>query len=441
MPEGWEDQWEIVKEVAGEGGQGTVSQVRKKSDGTLGALKRLHPQHLTSTKRRLRMQVEVNSLRALDGNGTPGVLDTNVDLWEDKSVRLYLVMEWVEGPTLSQYVQGSPLPLDDALIVTADLLDTIEACHLLDIFHRDLKADNTILRHKSISDPMLVDFGMSWAKPPDDETQDLITESGDEIGNRFLRLPEHAPGLHIHDARSDLTVLVGLLLYMITGKQPHRLEDATGRMPHQFLADYIRRDVTDDPRWAALDRLFRIGFQTNIDQRFQSSNQLREFIERLNNPGSEQDEQTLALDVATLNDMLNSPQVLQAKLAEKQVPKAMRAMREAFLAGAKNAGFDANFDGSFIAERDVVGSNALFGIYKSAYSIPGAQGDHQIRLEGNMYVAYYRVEPFAGEEHYRGSALDPESLEDAVRGIVPRILSKLTRVYSDRLREKFKIAK
>lgn len=440
MLEGWEEQWEIVKEVVGEGGQGAVAQVRRQSDATFGALKRLHTRNLKSTERRFRMQVEVNALRALSGNRTPAVLDTNIEFWEDKSVRPYLVMEWIEGPTLSRYVEGSPLPLDDSLTVTSALLDTIEACHAFDIYHRDLKPDNIMLSHKSISDPILVDFGMAWAKTPDDENQDFNTESGQEIGNRFLRLPEHAAGRHLRDSRSDLTVLVGLLLYMITGQPPRVLEDANGRMPHQFLADSIPTEVTDDSRWLVLERLFRIGFQTHIEQRFQSSKQLRDFIERLNNPSSEQDEQMLALEVATLNDMLNSPQVLQPTLARKQVPKAMSGMREAFLAGAKNNGFNANFSSSFFEKRGVVGSNELFGIYKAAYTDLGAQGDHQIRLEGNFYVAYYGVEGFAREEYYRGSALDPESLEEAVRRIVPAILTKLTRAYSQRLKGRYKVS-
>lgn len=181
MLEGWEEQWEIVKEVVGEGGQGAVAQVRRQSDATFGALKRLHTRNLKSTERRFRMQVEVNALRALSGNRTPAVLDTNIEFWEDKSVRPYLVMEWIEGPTLSRYVEGSPLPLDDSLTVTSALLDTIEACHAFDIYHRDLKPDNIMLSHKSISDPILVDFGMAWAKTPDDENQDFNTESGQEI--------------------------------------------------------------------------------------------------------------------------------------------------------------------------------------------------------------------------------------------------------------------
>jgi serine/threonine-protein kinase len=439
MSEGWEEKWEIIKDVVGEGGQGTVSQVRKKSNGTLGALKRLHKRNLKSTERRFRMLVEVSAIRALEGNRTPSVLEANVSLWQERPRPLYVVMEWIEGIRLSEYVRGAPISLDDTLVATSALLETIEACHALDIYHRDLKPDNIMLRQANIAEPILVDFGMAWAKPPEDESVDSITEAGDEIGNRFLRLPEHAADRHIRDPRSDLTVLVGLLLYMITGKQPRVLADANRRMPHQFLADRIPREVTEDARWPILERLFRIGFQADIDLRFQSSNQLREFIERLNNPGSQQDQEMLDLEVARINDLLNSPQFVLPKQAKKVMPKAMAAMTKVFLTEAQKAGFAQNFSSSFIEQPDLVGTNDLFGIYKSDVQNPGVQGDHQTRLEGNMYVAYYRVEPFERVEYYRGSAVDPESLEDAVRGIVPRILKDLIRVYYDRLKERYKV--
>ena len=137
--EAWRDSWEPSAAGSTSGGQGVVTKVEHRTNGTLGALKEIHPEHLGSTERRFRMQQEANALLALDAHGVPQVLETNANQWNDKSQSLYIIMEWVEGPTLSQRVGDRPLPLDDALTICRSLLDTVSRCHALDIYHRDLK--------------------------------------------------------------------------------------------------------------------------------------------------------------------------------------------------------------------------------------------------------------------------------------------------------------
>ena len=157
----WQDQWEVVdasQEPLG-GGQGSVVQVRHSHDGRAGALKRLHDRYQRSTEHRYRMQQEVNALLALGGKGAPEILDSNASRWQDQTVPLWAVMEWIPGRTLQQRVNNSPLPLDNALRVTEQLLMTVDECHKLDIHHRDLKHDNVILRDGDLR-PILVDFGI-----------------------------------------------------------------------------------------------------------------------------------------------------------------------------------------------------------------------------------------------------------------------------------------
>jgi serine/threonine-protein kinase len=78
---------------------------------------------------------------------------------------------------------------------------------------------------------VLVDFGLGYK---DGLTAGFQTEHGQEIGNRFLRLPELSSGSPLkQDVRTDLTFLGGLLFYMLTGSAPSALFDAEGKMPHQ----------------------------------------------------------------------------------------------------------------------------------------------------------------------------------------------------------------
>jgi serine/threonine-protein kinase len=189
----WEENWilntrQAIKRM--EGGQGTIDQVSHKIDGRLGALKRLHEKYMNSKERRFRVLEEVSALLLLDGNGTPKIYEANEKLWETENIPLYAVMEWVEGKTLSQHLNGKELPLDTAFEFIYALLQLIDSCHNLKIYHRDLKPDNIILRNNNILEPVLVDFGMAWCSPSNEEKRNLSTMSGQELGNRFFRLPE-----------------------------------------------------------------------------------------------------------------------------------------------------------------------------------------------------------------------------------------------------------
>ena len=143
--------------------------------------------------------------------------------------------------------------------------------YALDIHHRDVKPDNIILRNGLTEAPVLVDFGMSWTKSDYDRAREFETKVGQEIGNRFLRLPEHTPGRHLHDSRSDLTLVVGLLFYTLAGEAPRSLRDLRGAMPHEVSADCFAPLTTQDPRWPRIRRIFNVGFQENIDFRFQTT--------------------------------------------------------------------------------------------------------------------------------------------------------------------------
>jgi serine/threonine protein kinase len=244
----WEIEWELVDGPdALKGGQASVSKVRRRMDGTPGALKLLHTEHLGKTERRYRMQQEANALIALAGQGVPHLLASNVDKWTETGVPLFIVMEWIEGITLANACSRNPIELDQALEVMDKVLDTITLCHRLEIHHRDLKPDNVILRSGAYNAPVLVDFGMTWTQPDDSPDKRFETPLGQELGNRFLRLPEYAPGQNLHDSRSDISMAVGLLFFMLTARAPRQLHDGAGRMLHEVseahFPEAVRKDV------------------------------------------------------------------------------------------------------------------------------------------------------------------------------------------------------
>lgn len=229
--------------MPGAGGQGTVRKVVSlRAAEVVGALKEIHPEHLKSTERRFRFQQEVNALLALDGAGVPRVLDHNTEQWQDKSVSLFIIMQWINGPTLAN---SRPSTLDDAIASALEITRTVSVFHALGILHRDLKPDNIIYRDGDVRSPVLVDFGMSWSRTAGVSSFD--TPGGQELPNRFLRLPESHPGFDHHDARSDISMVVGILFYMLTGLAPRTLQDAQGKLPHERHADRFPSAIRFDP--------------------------------------------------------------------------------------------------------------------------------------------------------------------------------------------------
>jgi serine/threonine-protein kinase len=72
-----------------------------------------------------------------------------------------------------------------------------------------------------------VDFGLSF----NDKDQDDLTRVNEEVGNRFLYLPEQARGGRF--PTSDVTQLAGVILFVLTGHEPRVLRDESGRPPHE----------------------------------------------------------------------------------------------------------------------------------------------------------------------------------------------------------------
>jgi hypothetical protein len=129
-------EWETVANgKSAAGGQGKVVPVKHRSEGTLGALKTLHEDHLNKRERRYRMQQEVALLKLLGGDGVPNLLVDNTNRWEETGEPLYAVVEWVDGPTLAAFCNGRPQSIDVALPVIRGLIDIVHRCHDAGVLH------------------------------------------------------------------------------------------------------------------------------------------------------------------------------------------------------------------------------------------------------------------------------------------------------------------
>jgi serine/threonine protein kinase len=85
----------------------------------------------------------------------------------------YLVMEFIEGPTLADRIAQGPIPLEEALGIAKQIADALEAAHEKNIVHRDLKPANINIRPDG--SVKVLDFGLAKAGEAQEVTPDSPT--------------------------------------------------------------------------------------------------------------------------------------------------------------------------------------------------------------------------------------------------------------------------
>lgn len=272
-----------IQRGAGSGGQGRGYVVSRTGDeaATPYFLKELKDQ--SNPQRRARLFREAAALESYAHPRIPRLVESNAHLHGDRTAHLYLVTEFISGETLANR-HRKPLVFDDAIDLTDQLAETVAYLQTNDAVHRDIKPDNVILRHGEI-DAVLVDFGLAFNQS---ERAAQLTGDWEELGNRFLRVPELASySVAKQDARTDIAFLAGILFYCLVGEVPAVLEDAEGRLPHQRIGIDLAAVAPDAARIRALGRFFDRGFQPRLNDRFPTIAAFRDALSALRHPSAE----------------------------------------------------------------------------------------------------------------------------------------------------------
>ena len=144
----------------------------------------------------------------------------------------YLVMEYVEGCTLKQYLeQKGKLPVNETLYIMHQLMDALEHAHQHSVIHRDIKPHNILL--DANMNVKVTDFGIAVAIS--DITQ---TYTKDIMGSVHYMSPEQVKGVAVTEA-SDIYA-AGVVMYeMLTGVLPFAGENAIGVAMQHVQGDII----------------------------------------------------------------------------------------------------------------------------------------------------------------------------------------------------------
>jgi serine/threonine protein kinase len=404
------DEWITVSSDKKVGGQGYVQKVHHISDGRDGALKRLHGEASMQTERRYRFLTEVGGLRAMAGNGVPRVLEANENQWENKNVELYVVMEFIDGPTMAELVQSAPPTVDDALVCAIRILSILAAGHQLSLNHRDLKPDNVMVQKGRWGDPILVDLGIAWHRPNADAV--FRTPADRELGNRFLRLPEFAPGGEHRDPRSDLAMAAGLLFFLLSSRAPRVLIDHKGRHPHEVIPSPIRTEVLMDKRWPRLSSLLRVAFQQRLEHRFRDADEFATRLFQLNeDPSMEVD--GLELEVARFRDLTESSVARERAEAAPSMEKANKDLCSALDETWRTVGLQ--WGGQNPVFKNAGATNEFYCVVsRKDHTDPYVVFRHKIELSDGRISASWQIDEGAPTMSFEGPAADHDAMREAM---------------------------
>ncbi len=206
-----------ILEKLGEGGMGVVYKAHDEKLDRFVALKFL-PHHLTVNEaEQARFLQEARAAATLNHPHVCTIFDI-----KEEGGQQFIVMEFIDGTTLRETIERSPLSLNDAIACAIQIGDALQEAHAKGIVHRDVKAENIMVNAKK--QIKVMDFGLAKLKG-----SLKLTKASSTIGTLAYMAPEQIQGGEV-DARSDIFSFGVVLFEMLTGRIPFRGEHEAALM-------------------------------------------------------------------------------------------------------------------------------------------------------------------------------------------------------------------
>lgn len=267
-----------IQEIVGVGGMSVVYKAYDNVDDRIVAVKILKDEFLTNDEFVRRFKNESKAIALLSHPNIVKVYD--VSFGEKLQ---YIVMEYVDGITLKEYIQKQgAVTWNDALFFTTQILKALQHAHDKGIVHRDIKPQNIILL--SSGNIKVADFGIARFSRSETKT---LTDTA--IGSVHYISPEQAKG-ELTDERADI-YSVGVVLYeMLAGRVPFEADSAVSVALMQLQNDAKRlTDINPDiPK--GLEQICIHAMQKDPADRYQTATEMLLDVEEvIKNPLTEFD--------------------------------------------------------------------------------------------------------------------------------------------------------
>ncbi|WP_377270398.1 protein kinase [Peterkaempfera sp. SMS 1(5)a] len=269
----------VLQQLLGQGGMASVHLAHDTVLDRPVAVKTLHTDLGRESSFRERFRREAQAVARLSHTNIVAVYDSGEDTDGDGSTVPYIVMEYVEGTSLSAVLrkemeQHGAMPADRALKITAEVLAALGASHEQGLVHRDIKPGNVMVTPKGVVKVM--DFGIARALQSGVTS---MTQTGMVVGTPQYLSPEQALGKSV-DARADLYSVGCLLFELLTGRLPFD-GDTAFSIAYKHVQEQppapstINRAVTP-----AVDALVARALRKDPAHRFPTAEAMREEVRR-----------------------------------------------------------------------------------------------------------------------------------------------------------------
>ena len=258
-----------VQEIIGVGGMSVVYKAYDNVDDRIVAVKILKDEYSNDADFVRRFKNESKAIAVLSHPNIVKVYDVSFG----EKVQ-YIVMEYVDGITLKEYIQKQHIiTWNDAVFFTTQILRALQHAHDKGIVHRDIKPQNIILLPNG--NIKVTDFGIARFSRTETKT---LTENA--IGSVHYISPEQAKG-EFTDERADI-YSVGVVLYeMLAGRVPFDADSAVSVALMQLQKEPKKLTEINPNIPLGIEQICFHAMQKNPDERYQTATEMLLDIEEV----------------------------------------------------------------------------------------------------------------------------------------------------------------
>ena len=268
--------YEILS-VLGSGGMGQVYSARNIISGRIEAMKILLSDYAAEPQLTERFNAEIRILASLDH---PNIAQLRTAFEYDN--QLVMIMEFVEGATLEKRATEGPIPLNEVLAYSDQVLSALSYAHSKGVTHRDIKPGNIMITSHDLI--KLMDFGIAKSSTDLERTQ--LTCPGTTLGSVYYMSPEQVRGDTV-DRRSDIYSFGVTMYEMLTGLRPFQAETAYALLNAHLNEAPEPPDLVNPLISPELNNIVLRAMAKAPDRRFQTAEEFRTALCNLKEAGAE----------------------------------------------------------------------------------------------------------------------------------------------------------
>jgi serine/threonine protein kinase/Tfp pilus assembly protein PilF len=257
-----------ILEKIGEGGMGVVYKAQDTKLDRIVALKFL-PHDLTAdAAEKERFVHEARAASALDHPNIATIYEI-----DEKEGECFISMAFIEGKSIKAMIGEKALSIEEILNFSIQIAEGLNAAHLKNIIHRDIKSENIMVTPGGIA--KITDFGIAKLKDADPLAGDGVV-----LGTLEYMSPEQVQGLAV-DARSDIFSLGVVIYEMMTGELPFKGEHQTAliysiMMESPSYLDTFREDISEE-----FQKIMDKVLHKEVTERYQNASELLADLKKL----------------------------------------------------------------------------------------------------------------------------------------------------------------